>query len=60
LILKQLQGGCIKVYKDFGNDTDSSSSINNMQYVIKISGIWESPEEVGLTYKLFEANENYI
>jgi len=60
LLSKQLQGGCIKVYKDFGNDADSPCPTNSMQYVIKISGIWESPEEIGLTYKLFEANENYI
>ena len=28
----------------------------NTHYVIKISGIWESTEEIGLTYKLFETH----
>ena len=60
LIFKQLQCGCIKVYKDFGDDNDNPCSIDSMQYVIKISGVWESQDEIGLTYKLFEANENYI
>jgi len=39
--------------------SDQNCSIHP-QYIIKISGIWESNTEIGLTYKLFEANENYI
>jgi hypothetical protein len=31
----------------------------NIQYVIKISGVWETRDEVGLTYKLYEVNEVY-
>ena len=31
----------------------------NIVYILKISGIWESNGEIGITYKLFESNSIY-
>ena len=40
----QLQNGSIKYYKN---------SVGGLLY-IKISGIWENPSEVGITFKIIE------
>ena len=31
---------------------------SNEQFILKISGIWESENEFGLTYKILEINKN--
>lgn len=61
LLAKQLYVGFMKTNKENTNmfeqreDTDKK----NVHYVIKISGIWETRDEIGLTYKLFELYENF-
>jgi hypothetical protein len=45
----------MKLYKDYNFNENK----NNVQYIIKISGVWETYEEIGLTYKLIEVNEDY-
>ena len=57
ILSKQLYSGCMKIYRDLKkqqsiNITDS----NNMYYVIKISGVWETVDEVGLPIKLLVAS----
>jgi len=65
LLAKQLYSGNIKVYKDYNGDNYNSNIINNInetdfsQYVMKISGIWETRDEVGLTFKLIHASDNF-
>jgi hypothetical protein len=54
---KQMHSGSMKLYKEL-NSTDIEK--RNTQYIIKISGVWETYEDVGLTYKLIEVNENYL
>ena len=46
----------MKLYKDY-NSHDIKK--NNVQYIIKISGVWETYEDIGLTFKLLEVNEGY-
>jgi hypothetical protein len=48
-LTKQLSSGQIRVYQDI-------SKINGKRnkYVIKISGIWETSEKIGITYKILE------
>ena len=53
---KQIYTGGMKLYKDY-NSNDIKKK--NVQYIIKISGVWETYEEIGLTYKLIEVNEEY-
>jgi hypothetical protein len=62
MLSKQLYSGYIKIFKEYNKmcNTEENTGLLSNQYVIKISGIWESPSEIGLTYKLFESNENYI
>jgi hypothetical protein len=47
----------MKFYREL-NSIDNEKK--NTQYIIKISGVWETYEDVGLTYKLIEVNENYL
>jgi hypothetical protein len=54
---KQMYSGSMKLYRDY-NSGDNKKN-NNVQYIIKISGVWETYEEVGLTFKLIEVNEGY-
>ena len=43
-IHEQLQNGNIKIFTDIGNKQTSS-------FILKISGIWETQYNYGLTYK---------
>jgi len=45
---KQLSTGQIRVYHESHNKN------KNNKYVIKISGIWETRDKIGLTYKILE------
>lgn len=47
VIARQLNTGSIKVYHDSNNKKKN-------RYVMKISGIWETRDKVGLTYKILE------
>ena len=47
VIAKQLNTGCIRVYTE-------NNKKNKHKYVIKISGIWETSNKIGLTYKILE------
>lgn len=48
-IYEQIKSGYIKVFSDTGNKTNSL-------FIIKISGIWETQTNYGLTYKFFKVN----
>jgi hypothetical protein len=47
VLAKQLNTGCIRVYNDHKNKKKN-------RYVIKISGIWETDQKIGLTFKILE------
>lgn len=47
VLSKQLNTGCIRVYHDHKNKKKN-------KYVIKISGIWETEQKIGLTFKILE------
>lgn len=49
LLNKQLFNGFIKI------NVSNRSEKRSTKYVIKVSGIWETRSEVGITYKIFEA-----
>ena len=49
LLSKQLMSGFMKVYKE--NNYTELYHYND--YCVKISGVWETRDECGLTYKLF-------
>lgn len=52
-LTKQLYSGNLKVYKDYNEIKCISDKIST--YIVKISGIWENSEGVGITYKVFES-----
>lgn len=57
LLSKQMYVGFMKIHRD---SYDMSNELKkNIQYVIKISGVWETRDEIGLTYKLYEVSEVY-
>jgi hypothetical protein len=54
---KQLYSGIIKIYnmyRDYKEIIINNSNNNNNQYIIKISGIWETNNEIGITYKIYQ------
>ena len=51
LFSKQLYSGHIKIYKDLDEYNKSGK-----QYIVKLSGIWETYDEVGVTYKIIECS----
>jgi hypothetical protein len=57
LLSKQMYYGSMKLYKELNGVDNGKKSI---QYIIKISGVWETYDGIGLTFKLIEVNENYI
>lgn len=46
-IYEQIRSGYIKLFSDTGNKT-------NCQFILKISGIWETQSNYGLTYKFIK------
>lgn len=52
LLSKQLYSGFMKIYKE----NNQKFKPNNNSFYVKISGIWETGDECGLTYKLFGGN----
>ena len=50
VLKKQLQSGFFKLYKEQNNDKKSVT----VKHVLKISGIWETKNEIGITFKLLE------
>lgn len=51
LLKQQIETGYMKIYKENHTHYNTASV-----YVLKISGIWEDRDEIGITYKLFETN----
>ena len=56
ILSKQLYSGCMKIYRDLKKQAINFADSNNMYYVIKISGIWETVDEIGLAIKLLIAS----
>lgn len=56
LLTKQLYSGTLKLYKE--NHFANTIKDKKGQYVVKISGIWETSEEIGITFKLVEMFQN--
>jgi hypothetical protein len=48
-IYEQIKSGYIKIFSDVGN-------VQNCFFILKISGIWETPQNYGLTYKFIKIN----
>lgn len=48
-INEQLKNGNIKIFTDIGNKSTAS-------FILKISGIWETEDKYGLTYKFIKIN----
>jgi hypothetical protein len=58
LLEKQLSSGNIKIFKEYLENKNIINKYHNIsdnkQYILKISGVWENYNEIGLTYKLLE------
>ena len=55
----QLKTGNVKIYCENSGQTPLSltNNIINPRYIIKISGIWENMNSIGITYKILEGFE---
>lgn len=52
---KQMYSGSMKIYKELHLFNNSNSKIvddKSLDFFLKISGVWETDSEIGLTYKL--------
>jgi hypothetical protein len=56
VLTNQLYKGFFKIYKEKQN----CKSPNEKKYMLKISGVWENTEEVGITYKFIEICEHIL
>lgn len=56
-LTNQLYKGHFKIYKEKPQNANLSTT---KKYMLKISGVWENIEEVGITYKFIEVYETYI
>lgn len=52
LLKNYLLSGNIRIYM---ND----NTLNDMNYILKISGVWESEDEIGITYKFLKSNYSF-
>jgi hypothetical protein len=52
-LAKQLASGNLRLYKDYTINNEESKNL--LQFILKISGIWESHQEIGITYKIMDA-----
>jgi hypothetical protein len=62
ILSKQMYSGSIKIYKNtrlIKNDNINDNKIEkeNIEFIVKISGIWETSDEIGLTYKLIQPSD---
>jgi hypothetical protein len=55
ILLNQLLTGKIKLYRE-GSEKDMNRHGEIPNVIIKISGVWETNDEVGITYKFLEMN----
>jgi hypothetical protein len=51
-VYQKIQVGSIKYYSS--NKYLNESKKNSYEYYLKISGIWETSQQIGLTYKIIE------
>jgi hypothetical protein len=56
VLTNQLHKGYFKIYKE----KTTCKSPNDKKYMLKISGVWENAEEIGITYKFIEICENIL
>jgi len=56
-LTNQLYKGHFKIYREKQQDANLSTT---KKYMLKISGVWENIEEVGITYKFIEVCETHI
>jgi hypothetical protein len=61
ILSRQMYSGSLKVYRDFNRPLEQEDVAAGMHtYVIKISGIWETEDDVGITYKVFHSSNQSI
>ena len=59
LLEKQLYNGNIKIFKEYLDNKLLNNKLieknETKHYILKISGVWENYNEIGITYKLLES-----
>jgi hypothetical protein len=57
LLKEQILNGNIKLYNNTNSINNNNANEKRCKIIIKISGIWENEDQVGLTYKFMEISE---
>lgn len=53
---EQLSNGYLKIVNNSNDNSNTSKLYEEFRFILKISGIWESNIEYGLTYKILDIN----
>lgn len=51
---KQLYSGNVKIFNSFRRADDIAHTNGSLCFVLKISGVWETNDEIGITYKIYK------
>ena len=54
---KQLNSGNVKIFNSYRRPTEDMSAVSvngHACFIMKISGVWETNDEVGITYKIYK------
>lgn len=53
----QFQNGNIKIYKNTSSSSTLNTCLLNKKFLLKISGVWENKQNIGITYKITELTQ---
>ena len=56
ILIEQLSNGYLKIVNNSNDNSNTSKLYEEFRFILKISGIWESNIEYGLTYKILDIN----
>jgi hypothetical protein len=59
---KQMFSGSMKTYRDYSIDLNNTTEDTNKtaRFVLKVSGVWETKDDIGLTFKLFQVIDDCV
>lgn len=56
-LASQITNGRTRLYKEGHDNTQLHENEDNIQIVLKISGVWETNDEIGITHKFVEMHK---
>ena len=59
---KQIYSGSLKIYRDYSIDARNpiGDDIKTAKFILKVSGVWETKDDIGITFKLFQKIDEFL